>query len=123
MAAIKVLLSKLSKTQKAQLKEMEAEARKNASGATQRDHLAILLNDPTIAIRPQRGRKAVASPKKTRKRGAGPITQAKKRARAQQTAISRQDPNSARPQEPSASRAKGNRARRESKVREKVEAN
>ncbi|KAG9021671.1 hypothetical protein FS837_007071, partial [Tulasnella sp. UAMH 9824] len=109
MAAVKVLISRLSKVQKAQLKEMEAEARQSGSGATKRDHLAILLNDPSIAIPLKCGRKsaaACASPRNKRKRGTGPITQVSKWERAGRKAAAGRNQNSMHPEEPQARKGK-----------------
>lgn len=103
MAAVKVLISRLSKAQKAQLKEMEVEACQNGSGATKRDHLAILLNNPSIAIQPKCGWKSAAAcalPGKKRKRGTGPITQATKQESAKQKAAAGRNQNSPQPEEP-----------------------
>ncbi|KIO18730.1 hypothetical protein M407DRAFT_11733 [Tulasnella calospora MUT 4182] len=74
MASIKTILARLTKAQKAQLKEMESEARKTGSKAKQRDLLAIILGDPTIAIQPKPGRKP-------RNSDASPAKRAQQRAR------------------------------------------
>ncbi|KAG9002253.1 hypothetical protein FRB90_011414 [Tulasnella sp. 427] len=86
MVLAKVIRACLSKAQKSQLKELEEEAKRNSKPAKEREPLAILLNDPSIAVQAKCGRKPAkpSSPAKRGQRGAGPVTKAQKQEQVEQ---------------------------------------